>query len=279
MKNKAIGCLLLSAVMAFAQGPGGFARPGGPGGGRGAFGRGGPFAERVVAGAPYSAVEVRQFQEQLANGNSISRTSQTTLYRDSQGRTRSEVTVTPDASTGKQPYTMITISDPVAGARYVLDSSTMTYRSSRIPLARAGSGRGGRGSQARPATPPAAGTASAARPARGGATITRTELGSQVKNGVLATGTQEAEVIPAGRVGNAQAMTVVRETWQSTELKRAVEIKVTDPQHGNSTMELTNLVVGEPGSSLFSVPSGYTEKAGGRGGRGAFARGGPGSRQ
>lgn len=282
MKNKAVGYLLLSAVMAFAQGPGGFARPGGPGGGRGAFGRGGPFAERVVTGAPYSAVEVRQFQEQLANGNSISRTSQTTLYRDSQGRTRSEVTVTPDASTGKQPYTMITISDPVAGARYVLDSSTMTYRSSRIPRARAGSGRGGRGSRARPATPPAAGAASAARPARGGAAITRTELGSQLKNGVLATGTQETELIPAGRVGNAQAITVVRETWQSTELKRAVEIKVTDPQHGNSTMELTNLVIGEPGSSLFSVPSAYTEKAGGRGGRGgrgAFARGGPGSRQ
>jgi hypothetical protein len=40
-------------------------------------------------------------------------------------------------------------------------------------------------------------------------------------------------------------------------------------------MELTNLVPGEPGASLFSVPSGYTEKAVGRGGRGAFARGGP----
>jgi hypothetical protein len=266
MKTKVIGCLLLSAAMAFAQGPGGFGRPGG---GRGAFGRGGS-GERVVTGAPFSGVEVRTFQEQLANGNSISRTSQTTLYRDTMGRTRSEVTVTPDASTGKQPFTMITISDPIAGVRHELNSSTMTARSSRIPMAHAGSGRGGRGSsQTRPATPPASG--------RGGAAVTRAELGSQVKNGVLATGTRSTEVIPAGKVGNAQAITVERETWFSTELKRAVEVKVTDPQRGNSTMEMTNLVPGEPSASLFSVPSGYTAAAG-RGGRGAFTRG-PGGRQ
>src|ERR1700733_922041 len=126
MKNKAIGCLLVSVAMAFAQGPGG---------GRGAFSRGGPGAERVVTGAPFSAVEVHQFQEQLANGNSISRTSQVTLYRDTMGRTRSEVTITPDAASGKQPFTMITISDPVAGVRHELNSSTMTSHSGRIPMA------------------------------------------------------------------------------------------------------------------------------------------------
>jgi hypothetical protein len=270
MKTITIWCLLLSAAMVFAQGPRGFVRPGGPGG-RGAFGRGGPGAERVVTGAPFSGVEVRQFQEQLANGNSINRTSQVTLYRDSEGRTRSEVTVTPDASTGKQPFTMITISDPVAGVRHELNSSTMTSRSIRIPMAHGGSGRGGRGnSQARPATP-APGAQAAARPGRGGAAVTRTELGSEVKNGVLATGTRSAEVIPAGRIGNTQAMTVERETWFSTELKRAVEVKVTDPQRGNSTMELTNLVPGEPSASLFSVPAGYTAATG----RGGFVRGGP----
>jgi hypothetical protein len=214
---------------------------------------------------------VRQFQEQLANGNSINRTSKVTLYRDTMGRTRSEVTVTPDVSTGKQPFTMITISDPVAGVRYELNSSAMTSRSIRIPVAHGGSGRGGRGnSQARTATPAASG--------RGGAAVTRTELGSQVKNGVLATGTRSADVIPAGRIGNAQAITVERESWYSTELKRAVEVKVTDPQRGNSAMELTNLVPGEPSASLFSVPAGYTA-ASGRGGRGGLVRGGSGGRQ
>jgi hypothetical protein len=227
--------------------------------------------ERVVAGAPFSAVEVSQIQKQLAKGNSINRTSQVTIYRDTMGRTRSEVTVTPDASTGKQPFTLITISDPIAGVRHELNSATMTSRSSRIPMTHGGLGRGGRGNpQDRPATPPASG--------RGGAAIARAELGSQVKNGVLATGSRFTEVIPAGKIGNAQAITVERETWFSTELKRAVEVKITDPQRGNSTMELTNLVPGEPSASLFFVPSGYTESAG-RGGRGGFVRGGPGGRQ
>lgn len=270
MNRKAIGCLFLCASIAFAQGA--FVRPGGPMGGRGGFGGG----ERIVTGAPYSAVEVRQFQEQLGDGNLINRTSQTTLYRDSQGRTRTETTVTPPASSGKQPFTMIRISDPVAGQMHVLDSSTMTSRTSRIPKANSAARPGRGNSQVRTASPSAAGTATAGtRTGRNGAAITRTELGSQLKNGVLATGSRETEVIPAGKLGNSQPITVVRETWHSADLKRAVEVKVSDPQHGNSTTELTNVVQGEPSASLFAVPSGYTEKGGGRGGRGAFRGGRP----
>lgn len=272
MNGKTFGIVLLCASMALAQGPGGFARQGGPMGG---FGRGGFGAARVVTGAPYSAVEVRQFEERLGDGNMISRTSETTLYRDSLGRTRTEIKVTPPVSSAKQPYTLITISDPVKGERYVLDSSTMTFRTSRIPKAGAAAPRAGRGNaQARPAAP-AGGATAGARAGRGGAAITTSDLGSQVKNGTMATGTRATEVIPAGRIGNTQPMTVVRETWYSAEIKRPVEVKILDPQRGNSTTELTNLVVGEPSASLFAVPAGYTEKAGGRGGRGgAFNRGG-----
>jgi hypothetical protein len=226
----------------------------------GGRGRGGGFgAEHVVAGAPYSAVEVRTFQEQLGDGNVINRTSQTTLYRDSQGRTRTERTITPSAASGKQAYTMISISDPVAGQRHELNSSTMTSHTSKIrTISSTGS------SQARTAAPPAG------RTGRGGAAVAKTDLGSQVKNGVLATGTRQTEVIPAGKIGNSQPMTVVRETWYSAQVKRAVEVKITDPQRGNSTTELTNLIAGEPSAALFTVPSSYTETAGGRGGRGAF---------
>ena len=112
----------------------------------------------------------------------------------------------------------------------------------------------------------------ATRTGRNGSTITTVELGTQVVNGVAATGRQVTEVIPAGRIGNAQAITIVRTTWMSTELHLPVQIKVVDPQHGNSDMELTNIVQTEPSSTLFVVPAGYTEKTGGRGGRGA-ARG------
>jgi hypothetical protein len=230
-------------------------------------------AARLVTGAPFSAVEVNTFDEQLANGNAISRTTQTVLYRDTQGRTRTEVTVTPDASTGKQPYKLIVIADPVAGQRTVLDSATMTSRASRMPMARpAGAGRSGAGAQTRPAAP-----ALRSGTARNGAEVASADLGTQLRNGVLAAGTKVTEVIPAGKVGNAQAITVVRETWMSNELKRPVEVKITDPVRGNRTMELTNLVPGEPNAAFFSVPSGYTEVKSGRGpggnARGAFAPG------
>ncbi len=278
MKTGIFAITAFCATVAFAQGPGAFVRPGGPGRGFG--------AERVVTGAPYSAVEVHQFQEQLADGNTINRTSQITLYRDTNGRTRTEVTVTPPSGSGKQPFTMVTISDHVAGKQYILDSSTMTFHTNRIPVANAVAGnRSGRGGNAQARTAPStSGSATpAVRQGRGGAQITRAALGSQMKNGALATGTRETEVIAAGKVGNAQPLTVTRETWYSEQLKRNVEVRVVDPQHGDSTTELTNLVAAEPSAALFEVPSGYTEKNVRRGGGPGFARSsrpvGPGSRQ
>jgi hypothetical protein len=174
---------------------------------------------------------------------------------------------------------MITISDPVAGKRHELNSSTMTVRTSRIPVYRGGSSTNGGNGQARRAAPTTgAGTPGATngtRTGRGGAAITKADLGSGLKNGVLATGSRETQVIQSGKIGNTQPITVVRETWHSAELKRAVEVKVIDPQRGNSTTELTNLVPGEPSAAFFAVPAGYTEAPrGGRGGGQAFNRGG-----
>ena len=166
------------------------------------------------------------------------------------------------------------ISDPVAGQRHELDSSTMTARTSQVRKAPASSSATGTRA-ARPGGP-----APATHAGRNGSTLTRTDLGTQVINGVAATGRQETEVIPAGKIGNAQAITIVRTTWMSTELHVPVQIKVVDPQHGNSDMELTNIAQAEPSASLFVVPAGYTEKTAGRGGRGAgFRSGGHGSPQ
>jgi hypothetical protein len=266
-----VGISLVVVSFALAQGPrpGGFAHPGGPGRG---FGPGG---EHVVANAAYSATEVRTFQEQLADGNTINRTTQTVIARDTQGRTRTEITVTP---AGKSSYTMITINDPVAGLRHELNSSTMTSRTSHIPQIRAGApGHSGRGRGAAQARTANSGATAAVRTSPGGSQITRADLGSQVKNNILASGNRETEVIPAGgHLGNTQPLTITRETWYSSQIKRDVEVKVTDPQRGNSSTELTNLVPGEPSADLFSLPAGYTDKVMGRGGRGPQAHhGGP----
>jgi hypothetical protein len=107
-----------------------------------------------------------------------------------------------------------------------------------------------------------------------GATVTVTSLGTQTVNGVVATGTQTTEVIPAGAIGNAQAITITRISWISTELKLPVQIKSSDPRVGTSDMELTNISTGEPSAALFTVPSGYTVEKGGPGmGRGPGGHG------
>jgi hypothetical protein len=259
---------VLAGVLA-AQGP---PRPegrrgfGGPGGGfGGADARllgAGPGGREVVTGAPYSAVEVASRQQSLANGNSISTKTQTNIFRDAQGRIRTEETLTRPSPNGDTSRTIVTIFDPVAGTRYTLDSSTMTARQSGLPPfngRRVGTGN------SRPAPPTSP-------------NVVQTSLGTAVVNGVSATGTQITETIPAGAIGNAQPIQIVRTTWVSTELKVPVQIKTIDPRFGTTDMELTNITQAEPSASLFVVPAGYTiQSGGGRGGpggpRGASRRG------
>ena len=68
----------------------------------------------TVKNAPYSAEEVNETNQMLADGTRIHREIRTTVYRDSEGRTRRE---TPDN---------ITITDPVANVTYFLNPKTMT---------------------------------------------------------------------------------------------------------------------------------------------------------
>src|ERR1039458_6989776 len=66
----------------------------------------------TVKGAPYSGEEVNETNQMLADGTPIHRVHRTTVYRDSEGRTRRE---TPDS---------ITITDPVANFTYMLNPKT-----------------------------------------------------------------------------------------------------------------------------------------------------------
>src|SRR5580658_7449852 len=130
------------AAVLLAQGPDSAFAPRGFEGQAGFAGRGagilaaGPGSRTPVTGAPYSATETLQRQQTLANGNQIATKEQSTVYRDSQGRIRTEETITPSASSGKAAYSVVTIFDPVASTRSVLDSSTMIARQSTLPTAR-----------------------------------------------------------------------------------------------------------------------------------------------
>jgi hypothetical protein len=95
-------------------------------------------------------------------------------------------------------------------------------------------------------------------PARG--SVAKEELGQQVVEGVLATGTRTTTTLPAGTIGNEQPIVVLSEQWFSEELKVLVMTKHSDPRTGITTYRLTNVVQAEPARSLFEVPADYTLK-------------------
>jgi hypothetical protein len=247
MKNALkFSSLVILPLALLAQGP-----P--PGRGHGGFGPGpfgimsaGPASRTPVTGAPYSAVETRQFVEKLADGNQISRQEQAKVYRDKDGRVRTERTFTPQGSTTAQ--TSIAIFDPVGGYFYALNPANNTAMKQPLPTQDFALRRGPRG-------------AAPAGPRDSSAQVTTDNLGTQNINGLASTGTRTTETIPAGAIGNALPIQIVREVWISNDLKVPVMIKSSDPRFGTSITQLTNVVLSEPDPSLFVVPSTYTVNA------------------
>jgi hypothetical protein len=205
---------------------------------------------RTVTGAPYSAVEVRTEQQVLSGGNTIQRQTQTTINRDSQGRTRVETEIT---LPGQTPVKRISIHDPVAGVVHELDPQNKSARS--IPTR--GPGNRPAGMNLRNPNGPGPRNPNGAAPAVD-PNIKTEDLGTQSINGVLAAGTRTTHTIPAGAIGNAQPIQTIHERWVSADLHVPVMVKTTDPRHGTTTTQLTNINRAEPDSSLFTVPSDYT---------------------
>ena len=257
--------LLLTAA-GVAEGPPpppqGLPFTGGPGGMMGGdFGDG-----KTVTGAPLTAVVVVTRDTTLADGNNIHNVSQSTIYRDTEGRVRRELTVdlaTP--ATGKVNRNFIVINDPVAGKRYMLNPDNKTAHlmaphgphhanNSGDPAANATSGFKG------PGGPGGAGN------------VTKEQLGTQcwpsmtappcMVNGVQAEGVRVTRTIPAGAIGNDKPIEVVTERWYSPDLQIAVMTTHRDPMMGTVTAKMVCVVRGEPDPSLFQVPSDYKLEAG-----------------
>jgi hypothetical protein len=206
---------------------------------------------KAVIGAPYSAVAVTETKQTLADGNVIDRKVQSSVYRDSQGRTRRETTFTgvgPLAESG-QPRTMVSIHDPVASTAYILHADTKVAEQLSLPTKKAGKSENLQNKfEAHFQQEIANGT------------LKKEDLGTQTISGISAQGTRYTRVIPAGQIGNANPITVVNEQWYSTDLQLVVKIVRNDPRLGQVTYTLTNIQRSEPAASLFTVPSDYSVK-------------------
>jgi len=78
------------------------------------------LGDKTVTGAPFSASFSTETTETLADGNQIKHTSTGTIARDSQGRTRRDMTLPafgPVAVAGQAAPHVTFVNDPVAGTR------------------------------------------------------------------------------------------------------------------------------------------------------------------
>jgi hypothetical protein len=190
---------------------------------------------KTVTGAPFSATISTETTQTLQDGNVIHRTSQGAIYRDSQGRTRREMTMTgfgPLATSG-EPRTMVSISDPVAGTHFVLDTTNKVAHKVLLH-----EGNGGPETGRVQAFEQKMQTRRQQEEASGA--LKTESLGTQTINGVNAQGTRVTHTIPAGQIGNDRPITTVSERWYSPDLQIVVKTTRTDPQFGTTTYTVTN---------------------------------------
>lgn len=90
------------------------------------------FGGKVVKGAPYSGEAVTETIQTLSDGNRIINRMTSSVYRDSEGRTRREQSLKGLGifGAGEEPFQTIFINDPVAGVTFTLDSNTKTAHKS-----------------------------------------------------------------------------------------------------------------------------------------------------
>ncbi len=213
----------------------------------------GGVAGKTVTGAPFTASFSTQDTQTLTDGNKIERSTTGSIARDTQGRTRRDMTlpaIGPWAATGKTPPQVSFINDPVAGTDYILEADTKTAHQMR---GHRGDGKGGPGGEGKGAEAKKE-------------TVTES-LGTQTISGISAQGTRYTRTIPAGVMGNEKPIVIVTERWYSPDLQITVMTKRTDPRMGETVFQVTNIQKQEPAATLFQVPSDYTIQQGHGGGR------------
>ncbi len=237
----------------------------------------------VVKGAPFSAEAISESVQMLADGNKISRSNTTRMFRDGEGRFRREGNSSIGSGGGNVAayyygtgfnfgfQDTISIFDPVGNVRYSLNPSAKTARRMNSPQFKVAEGGAvivnGQLSTITKAQIEAGNAAKKtevvvspylAAISQGSGSAGKTEsLGTREFEGVAAEGTRTVTTIAAGAIGNERAIETVYERWYSKELQLIVYSKHTDPRFGEQTYRLTNINRSEPDRSLFAPPADY----------------------
>jgi hypothetical protein len=258
-----MGAMLLAglALVVSAQGP----PPPGPFGGGRSLGPGGPMAGvfqfgglmgglggKVVTGKPILATITITHTETLP-GNTISNTSAGTFARGADGSIYRDLkfsAIGPWAASGKaQEFAYIR--NVTQGTQYVVNVAKGTYR--EFPIRDHDTSRGGKKDR-----PNASNSINE--------TVTDNPNGSYtdpVTNTVYPVDDRKVtRTIPAGTIGNLNAIVITSERWYSTALDLLLEDTHTDPRFGTTTYQLSG--IGQsPASALFTPDPSFKQVQGG----------------
>jgi hypothetical protein len=203
----------------------------------------------AMTGEPYTATLKTTRVQILANGTKITQETIRKEARDSAGRTYRETRQQlPDQANDE--IVNVFVFDPTNRTTTIWNS-----RSKQGSIIHAPAARGSIHSDlaAVPSPPPIAQS-----PQVNSNPVPQIEsLGTQEIGGVVAEGRRVTRVIPVGKQGNDQPITITNEVWDSPEFKFVVRQIQNDPRTGTSTTELTEFQQGEPDPALFQVPEGY----------------------
>jgi len=204
--------------------------------------RGGEF----VRGAPYTGTAVTDTTQILADGNRIVNRSSAQLARDNEGRTRREETVSNFGPLATEPSRLVFITDPVARVEYVLNLGDRTATVRKLEGTRIITVEQKHDSEASNPIQSPAPTESH-----------QDALGVDVIEGLACDHMMLYETIPAGSIGNERPISITSETWASPALHLLVVRKKKDPRFGETVYKITQVVRGDPDSSLFQVPKDF----------------------
>jgi hypothetical protein len=210
-----------------------------------------PNNVRLVIGSPYSALGISQTVTTLPDGHRIVRQNTIRQWRDSDGRTRSEFSLS--SIGGTRPLelntTVTVIDDPEVRERYLLQPGNKVAVTMPIVPCRVNAGL----EPDLSVDPP--------RPA--GLTMKVTapvKLGERNVNGETAAGSRVEATIPAGAIGNEKPINMSAEQWYGKDLQVVVEATYRDPRTGETRYKLRDIRRAEPDARLFRVPDNYTKQ-------------------
>ncbi|HKV92826.1 MAG TPA: hypothetical protein VJW20_09785 [Candidatus Angelobacter sp.] len=223
-----------------------------------------------VKGLAFSADVIEETDQYLADGNHIHRENHGKIFRDSEGRMRTENEIG-SGIVGSKPFVHIFINDPVQNTFILLNpenKAATVHHLMQRPVAASDSKpvpTNASPTQARTAAsdPQAQALIQSLRDKRDQSMIrqhSREDLGTMEIEGFTVKGTRLTTTIPAGAMGNDKPMTTTSERWFSDDLKMDLLTKSSSPESGQHVRRLVNIRTGDPDPLLFQVPADYTVK-------------------